>query len=162
SGEVKDPPTSPGVIHFARSLPLEKARKPEVLLAYRMNGEELPPAHGFPLRAVVPGWYGMASVKWLTRVIVTERPYLGYYQSLDYTTWQRINGLPTLVPITALEVKAEVARPALDEVVAAGSTYRVHGAAWAGESEVAKVEVSGDGGRTWAEAKLLDKAVPFA
>src|SRR5205807_5819150 len=82
SGEVKDPPSSPGVIHFARSLPLEKARKPEVLLAYRMNGEELPAAHGFPLRAVVAGWYGMASVKWLTRLIVTEKPYVGYYQSL--------------------------------------------------------------------------------
>jgi DMSO/TMAO reductase YedYZ molybdopterin-dependent catalytic subunit len=162
SGEVKDPPTSPGVIPFARSLPLEKARKPEVLLAYRMNGEELPPTHGFPLRAVVAGWYGMASVKWLTRLIVTERPFAGYYQSLDYATWQRFNGLPTLVPITSLGVKAEVARPALDEVVAAGSTYRVHGAAWAGESEVAKVEVTGDGGRTWAEAKLLGKAVPFA
>jgi DMSO/TMAO reductase YedYZ molybdopterin-dependent catalytic subunit len=162
SGEVKDPPTSPGVIHFARSLPLEKARKPEVLLAYRMNGEDLPAAHGFPLRGVVAGWYGMASVKWLTRLIVTERPYLGYYQSLDYATWQRVNGLPTLVPITSLEVKAEIARPALDEVVTAGGTYRVHGAAWAGESEVTKVEVSGDGGRTWAEAKLLDKAVPFA
>jgi DMSO/TMAO reductase YedYZ molybdopterin-dependent catalytic subunit len=162
AGEVKDPPQSPGAIHFARSLPLVKARQPEVLLAYRMNGEDLSPAHGFPLRAVVPGWYGMASIKWLTRIVVVERPFVGFFQSLDYTYWQRVNGLPTLVPITALEVKAEIARPALDEIVAADSTYRVHGAAWAGESEVTQVEVSCDGGRTWALAKLLDQAVPFA
>src|SRR5262249_37248653 len=69
TGEVKDPPTTPGVIPYARSLPLEKARKPEVLLAWKMNGAELTPAHGYPLRAVVAGWYGMASVKWLTRLV---------------------------------------------------------------------------------------------
>ena len=161
AGEIKDEPKSPGKISFARSLPLDKARKPEVLLAHKMNGDDLPAAHGFPVRAVVPGWYGMASVKWLTRVVVTDRPFQGYFQSLSYTSFERVNGLPSMVPVTELEVKAEVARPAHGEVVPSGADYRVHGAAWTGESEVAKVEVSTDGGKTWAEARLLGEATPF-
>ncbi len=120
AGEIKDEPKSPGKISFARSLPLEKARKPEVLLAHKMNGEDLPAAHGFPVRALVPGWYGMASVKWLTRIVVTDRPFQGYFQSLSYTSFERVNGLPSMVPVTELEVKAEVARPMRGEVVQAG------------------------------------------
>src|SRR5262249_38820325 len=111
SGEVREPP-SPGVIHFVNGIPLEKARKPEGLLAWKMNGAELPEAHGFPLRAVVGGWYGMVSVKWLTRIVVTDKPYEGFYQSLEYSTWRRVNGLPSLVPVTEMEVKSEIARPA--------------------------------------------------
>ena len=111
AGEIKDEPKSPGKISFARSLPLDKARKPEVLLAHKMNGDDLPAAHGFPVRAVVPGWYGMASVKWLTRIVVADRPFQGYFQSLSYTSFERVNGLPSMVPVTELEVKAEVARP---------------------------------------------------
>src|SRR4029077_17434819 len=78
-----DPPDAktPGVISFARSLPIEKARQDEVLLAYRMNGKELPINHGFPVRVVVPGWYGMASVKWLKRIRVTDRPFHGFFQT---------------------------------------------------------------------------------
>jgi DMSO/TMAO reductase YedYZ molybdopterin-dependent catalytic subunit len=161
SGTVADP-KSPGVIPFARSLPLEKARKPEVLLAYQMNGQPLPHAHGFPVRAVVGGWYGMASVKWLTRIVVTDRPYHGYYQTLDYAVFEKRDGLPTLTPITEMQVKASIARPAVLEVMAANRTYRVHGAAWAGENQVARVDVSTDGGTSWQSAKLVDKPVAFA
>jgi DMSO/TMAO reductase YedYZ molybdopterin-dependent catalytic subunit len=161
-GEFKSPkPASPGVIPFARSLPLAKARRPEVILAYRMNGKELTTAHGAPVRAVVAGWYGMASVKWLTRLVVTDRPFRGYFQTFDYSFWSRRHGQPTLVPVQEMQVKSEIARPALQEVVPASVRYRVHGAAWAGESEVRRVEVSADGGKTWAEAKLLDKAAPY-
>jgi DMSO/TMAO reductase YedYZ molybdopterin-dependent catalytic subunit len=162
-GESREPyPRTPGVINFARSLPLAKARRPEVLLAYKMNGKDLTAAHGFPVRAVVAGWYGMASVKWLDHVVVSDKPFQGFFQSFTYTTWERRHGLPTLVPVTEGQVKAEIARPAPHEAVPAKSKYRVHGAAWAGESEVTKVEVSADGGKTWAEARLLDKAVPYA
>jgi DMSO/TMAO reductase YedYZ molybdopterin-dependent catalytic subunit len=153
-GEIAAEPKTPGAIAFARSLPLEKACCPEVLLAYTMNGRPLPEAHGSPVRAVVPGWYGMASVKWLARLIVSERPFSGYFQTLEYSYFERRHGLPTLVPVTEIQVKAEIARPARHEVVAAGSSYHVHGAAWAGESEVARVEVSTDGGRSWADATL--------
>jgi DMSO/TMAO reductase YedYZ molybdopterin-dependent catalytic subunit len=161
-GEVKNEPKPTGPLHFARSLPLVKARTAnEVLLAYKMNGATLPAAHGFPLRAVVGGWFGMASIKWLTRIIVVDKPFGGYFQMVDYSTWQRRDGLPVLTPITAGEVKASIARPAANDVVPANAEYRIHGAAWAGESEVAKVEVSTDGGRVWSEAKLLGKTVPL-
>ena len=162
TGEIVEEPKSPGVIAFERSLPLAKAMQPEVYLAYKMNGKDLTREHGFPVRAVVGGWYGMASVKWLAKVTVTAAPYYGFWQSLEYAYWQRDRGRPTLTPVTEIQVKAQIARPALSETVPAGKAYRVFGAAWGGDSEVAKVEVSADEGKTWAEAKLLGEAVPFA
>jgi DMSO/TMAO reductase YedYZ molybdopterin-dependent catalytic subunit len=161
-GEPKNDPKPVGTIHFARGMPLAKALKPEVLLAYKMNGDILPSSHGFPLRAVVGGWYGMASVKWLQRIVVTDKPFNGYDQTADYAIWVRRDNLPTLVPITDIDVKSSIARPVAGETVAAGKDYRVFGAAWAGEAEIAKVEVSTDGGKTWQEAKLLGKSLPLA
>src|SRR3982751_2471274 len=76
-GEIKEPPRPAGEIHYARSVPIGKATA-DVLLAYEMNGEPLTPEHGFPVRAVVPGWFGMASVKWLQRIAVSEGPF-GFY-----------------------------------------------------------------------------------
>ncbi len=160
-GDPKKEGQPPGPLSFARSLPLAKARRPEVLLAHGMNGADLPTAHGFPLRAVVGGWYGMASVKWLTRVIVTTRPFLGFDQTIDYAVWEQRDGLPTLTPIAEMDVKSSIARPADNEVVAVGAEYRIRGAAWAGEAEVDKVEVSTDAGRTWSAATLLGRPVPF-
>jgi DMSO/TMAO reductase YedYZ molybdopterin-dependent catalytic subunit len=161
-GEPGNEPKPPGSIHFCRSLPVAKAISPSVLLAHQMNGEPLAAAHGFPLRAVVGGWYGMASVKWLRRILVTDRPFLGYDQSIDYAIWQRRDGIPSLTPITEVEVKASIARPTRGEIVPANADYRVHGAAWAGESEVAKVDVSTDGGQTWQAARLRGDAVPLS
>jgi DMSO/TMAO reductase YedYZ molybdopterin-dependent catalytic subunit len=161
-GALKPPsPASPGVIPFARSLTLKKAQRPEVLLAYKMNGKALPAAHGAPVRAVVAGWYGMASVKWLTGIIVTERPFHGYFQTFMYTRWDRGESVPALVPVREMQVKSEIARPVSREVVPAKSTYPVFGAAWSGESQVTKVEISTDGGKSWNEAKLLDRPVPY-
>lgn len=161
-GEINDDPKSPGKISFERSLPVAKAESPEVLLAYEMNGERLSAKHGFPLRVVVPGWYGMASVKWLKRISVTAKPFTGYWQTVSYAYWQREQERPTLVPVTAMVVKSSIARPCLQEVVPAGKPYRIHGAAWAGEADIAKVEVSTNGGKTWLPAKLLGENVPFA
>jgi DMSO/TMAO reductase YedYZ molybdopterin-dependent catalytic subunit len=160
-GEVDKTPTPAGKISFCRSLPLEKARG-DVLLAYEMNGEPLSASHGFPVRAVVPGWYAMASVKWLRRIILTKKPFNGYYQSLDYTYWDRSRPLPTLAPITELQTKAEIARPESGETIAANSPYLVHGAAWTGTGEITRVEISVDSGRTWNEAKLLGDPVKNA
>ncbi|MDF2439448.1 MAG: hypothetical protein JWN98_432, partial [Abditibacteriota bacterium] len=162
SGEVREEPRSPGGVRFARSLPLAKAMQSEVLLAYRMNGADLPTSHGFPVRAVVPGWYGMAWVKWLSRVLVSSVPFRGYFQSVDYNIWERRNGMPLLAPITEMQVKAQVARPALYEVVPANKLYRVYGAAWAGENDVTQVEVSTDDGRTWNQAALLGSPTRYA
>ncbi|HEY6169447.1 MAG TPA: sulfite oxidase [Verrucomicrobiae bacterium] len=162
SGKLAKPP-SPGNIHYAHSIPLTKAFTSDVLLVHTMNGEPLTPSHGFPLRVVVPGWYGMASVKWLQRIVLVDRPFRGYFKSADYTYWEARQGLPTqLLPVTENEVKAQIARPAPREIVAADSIYRVHGAAWAGEANVTQVQVSADGGTTWDAANLLGDPVPYA
>jgi DMSO/TMAO reductase YedYZ molybdopterin-dependent catalytic subunit len=162
SGKLAKPP-SPGNIHYAHSIPLTKAFTSDVLLVHTMNGEPLTPAHGFPLRVVVPGWYGMASVKWLQRVVLVDRPFRGYFKSSDYTYWEQRPGLPMqLLPVTESEVKAQIARPATREVVPADAIYRVHGAAWAGEAEVTQVQVSADGGATWTSANLLGQPVPYS
>jgi DMSO/TMAO reductase YedYZ molybdopterin-dependent catalytic subunit len=159
-GTVADPP-SPGPIPFARSLPLAKALRPEVLLAHTMNGVPLPAAHGAPLRAVVAGWYGVASIKWLTRLIVTDRPFQGFYQTYDYSVWDRSIGVPQLRVVTGMEVKSLVSHPAPQEAVPAGKPYKIRGAAWAGEHTVTTVEVSTDGGQSWGAARLLGQATPF-
>jgi DMSO/TMAO reductase YedYZ molybdopterin-dependent catalytic subunit len=160
-GEVDKSPKPAGKISFCRSLPLSKAR-PDVLLAYEMNGEKLSATHGFPLRAIVPGWYAMASVKWLRRIIVTDQPFNGFYQSLDYTYWDRSGPLPHLAPLAEQLVKAEIARPESGEIIAADSHYRIHGAAWSGESDIAKVEISFDDAGSWHEARLLGEPVKNA
>jgi DMSO/TMAO reductase YedYZ molybdopterin-dependent catalytic subunit len=161
-GEVDKTPTPSGKISYCRSLPLSKARA-DVLLAYEMNGEKLSTTHGFPLRAIVPGWYAMASVKWLRRIIVTEKSFNGFYQSLDYTYWDRSGVLPTLAPLREQQTKAEIARPENGETIAANSVYRVYGAAWSGTAEIARVEVSFDSGQeVWHQAKLLGEPVKNA
>ena len=152
-GEIEKPPRPGESIHYARSLPRAKACD-DVLLAWQMNGADLTPSHGFPLRAIVPGWYGMASVKWLTDITVTSRPFHGYYQTIDYALWERVAGEPSLVPITAMPVKAQIARPGPAEIVPPGQIYRVRGAAWSGEAEIARVELSTDGGQSWHEVRL--------
>ena len=168
-GMLEEPKSPPGELKFARSIPLEKARR-DVLLAYKMNGEDLPPEHGFPVRAIVPGWYAMASVKWLQRIIVNDRPFTGYYQTIDYAYWQRTDyghwqrgeEIAELTPLTEMQVKAEIARPAEGETVPANTSVPVHGAAWACDAEITKVELSTDGGVTWRDAKLLGESKPNA
>ncbi len=157
SGEIKDPPKPSGAIHFAHSVPLTRVKSSEVLLVYRMNGAELTPSHGYPLRVVVPGWYGMASVKWLTRIIAVDRPFNGHFQSVDYALWERPDGIPARVPITEMQIKSQIARPDMHEVIASGTVYRMFGAAWTGDSEIVRVEISEDAGKSWMEARMLGK-----
>ena len=159
-GKLEDPKSPAGDLNFARSIPLEKAN--DVLLAYKMNDVDLPPEHGFPLRAIVPGWYAMASIKWLQRIIVTDRPFNGYYQTLDYAFWKRRGDNAELVPLSEMQIKAEIAQPSEGETVPANSNVRVHGAAWTSNGEITKVEISSDDGATWNEAKLLGEAKPDA
>ncbi len=160
-GLLDDPKSPPGELTFARSIPVSKARA-DVLLAYKMNGSELPSQHGFPVRAIVPGWYAMASIKWLQRIIVTDQPFAGYYQTLDYAYWKRRGDIAELSPIAQLQVKAEIAKPAQGDKVPVNSSVRIHGAAWAGGGEIVRVEVSTDGGSTWKEATLLGDSKPNA
>jgi len=157
-GEIKDPLGPAGEIPYARSMPLTKAND-DVLLAFEMNGEELTPAHGWPLRVIVPGWYGMASVKWLTRIVAGAGPFHGYYQTIDYAYWERGPSAPTLCPISEMQVKAQIARPGFADAVPAGQTYQVRGAAWTSGAEIAKVEISTDGAETWHDTHLLGEPI---
>ena len=127
-----------------------------------MNGSDLPPQHGFPVRAIVPGWYAMASIKWLQRIIVTSEPFTGYYQTMDYAYWARRGGVAELTPLAEMQIKAEIAKPAQGETVPCDSNVRVHGAAWTSDGEIIKVELSTDGGANWNEVNLIDKPIPNA
>jgi len=150
----------PAPMQFARSLPLRKALHPDTLLAYRMNGELLGPTHGFPLRLFVPGWYGVASVKWLRRIEVLDRPFQGYYQTTKYTIQKRTPRGNETVIVGPMAVKSEMLRPRNGDELGIGAN-RISGVAWAGEDPVAAVEVSTDGGRTWGLANLMGPQAPY-
>ena len=154
AGPVEKTPRPAGDVHFARSMPLAKAMD-DVLLAYEMNGERLTAAHGFPLRAIVPGWYAMASVKWLHRNHRHRQSVQWIHQFIDYAYWERRGELATLVPITSMQVKAEIAWPATGDVLPGNSDGRVHGAAWTSGAAITGVELSLDAGVTWKKAQLL-------
>jgi DMSO/TMAO reductase YedYZ molybdopterin-dependent catalytic subunit len=160
-GTIAEPPRPAGKINFARSLPVEKATD-DVLLAFAMNGEPLSAAHGFPLRAVVPGWYGMASIKWLQRIVVIDQPFNGYYQSIDYAFWRPGDTGPVLAPLAEMQVKAEIARPENNEVIRANSKYLIKGAAWTANAAITNVEVSYDGGKSWVGATLKGETIENA
>ncbi len=161
-GMPKEEPIPPGPVAYARSLPRVKALAPEVLIAYRMNGDDLPLDHGYPVRAVVPGNYGMASVKWLTHIQAVRMPFQGYWQTSDYGYWDYLDGKPVRRPLAEMKLKSEIARPRVYEMLAPNQPYTVCGAAWAGESQVTEIEVSTDGGQTWAEAEFIDPAERYA
>src|SRR6516162_6300123 len=151
----------PDEMAFARSLPLAKALHPDTLLDFRMNGELLELNHGFPLRLFVPGWYGVASVKWVKRIAVLDRPFRGYFQTMKYTV-QRRKGIDLeTVSVREMAVKSEILRPAASEVLGIG-TNRLFGVAWAGEEAVANVDVSTDGGRSWSPAELIGPPAPYS
>jgi sulfite oxidase len=149
---------------FGGSIPLDKARRPEVLLAWGMNGEPLPLVHGAPLRVVVPGYIGARSVKWLERVEVRSRPWQGYFQHVAYRLLPE-DGTPgpgAGMPLGLVALNSDVLSPADGEMVAAGS-LEVRGYAFAGgERHVARVDVSLDRGATWSQAELLEDLGPWA
>jgi DMSO/TMAO reductase YedYZ molybdopterin-dependent catalytic subunit len=154
-GAINSDPPSPGVIHFDRGIPLAKAKADETLLVWEMNKEALPLSHGAPVRAIIGGWYGMASVKWLTRIIVTNRPHAGFWQTIDYSIWKRgAEASPQLIPVTGIEPKAIITSLGPNDVLQVGKSYTVTGLAWAGEQRVKSVELSTDGGTTWSPATL--------
>jgi sulfite oxidase len=144
--------------HFGGSIPLDKACRPEVLLAWSMNGEPLPPVHGAPLRVVVPGYIGARSVKWVDRIEVRSRPWQGYFQRVAYRLLpeDQTPGPGAGMPLGLVALNADVLSPADGGTVAAGPV-EVRGYAFAGgERHVARVDVSLDHGATWAQAQLLE------
>lgn len=150
SGSVSEVDTP---IRFERSLGLDQIRDSGALLAYAMNGEPLSVPHGYPLRLIMPNWYAVASVKWLTDVIVTDRPFDGYYQAKKYWyEWDR-DGREERKPVTLLNVRALITTPETGASLPRGETA-IRGVAWSGAANIAKVDVSLNGG-PWKEARMI-------
>jgi hypothetical protein len=159
--DVGTEPDHPAPMPFERSLPLAKALDPDTLLAFRMNGEVLDPSHGYPLRLFVPGWYGVASVKWLRRIEVVNEPFRGYFQSVKYTVRRRTERGVEPEIVGPMMPKSEIIRPRAGDVLRLGGN-RLFGVAWAGEDSVSRVEVSTDGGATWSDATLMGPQAPYS
>ena len=150
---------------YERSLPVAEAMRPEVLLAWGVNGRPLPPQHGFPLRLVVPGWYGMTSVKWLHRIDLVTEPFDGYQQTGTYLLHADEDDPGT--PVTRIQPRSLLLPPGIPEFESrqrfcAPGRQLLTGRAWSGLAPVATVEVSTDGGRTWAAAELDRQPSPWA
>ncbi len=152
---------------YARGLPVAEALRPDALLAWAMDGAALPPQHGAPLRLVVPGWYGMAQVKWLTRIEVLTGPFTGYQNA---TAYRLVTGPGDPgEPVTRIRPRALMSPPGFpdfmsrERFVPAGPVT-LTGRAWSGRAPVTAVEVSTDGGSSWSGAELApaDPAHPFA
>ena len=138
-------------VGFARSLPVVEAMRDDVLLAFDVNGEPISAAHGAPLRLVVPGWYGMASVKWVTRISALTQPFQGYFQSQRYIYEEQ--GRPT-TPVTRIRVKSIFTSP-IDGATIGCGRMEVAGWAWSGSGRIIRVEIALDGGG-WRDAELLE------
>jgi sulfite oxidase len=149
---------------FGGSIPLVKALGPEVLLAWAMNDEPLRPEHGGPLRVIVPGYVGARSVKWLERIELRAEPWDGYFQRTAYRLVPAGDepGPGVGVALGELSVNADILEPPDRGRVRAGRVEARGYALAGGGRDVARVDVSADGGRTWAAAELLDDLGPWA
>jgi DMSO/TMAO reductase YedYZ molybdopterin-dependent catalytic subunit len=152
---------------FIRSIPIEKALDSDTLIATHMNGSALTKHHGFPARALVPGWIGAASCKWLTEIKVLDSEFVGNFMSPAYRFPNQPGNPGEAIkpedthPLTALSVKSVIAGPLEGTSVKAGMVA-IHGAAWAGEADVSKVEISTDGGSNWNAAMLGHEQARYA
>lgn len=150
---------------YRRSLAVDEALRDEALLAYEMNGAPLPPQHGYPLRLVIPGWYGMAHVKWLRAITVLDEPFQGYQQARGYRF--RAAAEEEGTPVTRMMPRALVEPPGIPDFMtrarflAAGSCT-LRGRAWSGWGAIVRVEVSTDGGASWREASLGEAPAAYA
>ena len=158
--EAADRAPIPTVPRFVRSLPLEKAMS-DVLLAHGMNGPPLLRLHGAPLRAIVPGWYGVASTKWLTRIRLEASPSDNQFQAKGYHYVYPGEDPAQAAPVEELRVKSVITRPLDGSRVTAG-VVRVQGFAWAGPAGVRVVEISTDGGKSWSPAGFMGETAPLA
>jgi DMSO/TMAO reductase YedYZ molybdopterin-dependent catalytic subunit len=150
---------------YQRSLALSEIEREEVLLAYAMNGEPLQPQHGYPLRLLVPGWYGMTSVKWLSDIELIDRQFDGFQMvhSYRYSKNEEDQG----DPVDLIKVRALMVPPGIPDFMTRvrlvqSGRVPLRGRAWAGRSRVARVEVSSDGGATWSDARLGAQVSPFS
>jgi len=140
---------------YERSLSLDEATGAGCLLAYELNGEPLPPQHGFPLRLVVPGWYGMTNVKWLAQITVLDRAFDGYQVVNGYRFRQTEDEEGR--PVTRMRPRSLMVPPGIPdfmtrERIVEGGSVELQGRAWSGRARIVRVEISRDGGETWDDA----------
>jgi DMSO/TMAO reductase YedYZ molybdopterin-dependent catalytic subunit len=159
----------PGVPDFVKSLKVDEARRPEILLAYEMNGEPLPLLNGFPLRLVVPGWYATYWLKALESITALSKPFDGFWMAKAYripTTPNAIEKPDALakdtVPIHRMNVRSFFTSPAVDTRLKPGQTCELDGIAFDGGSGIRRVEVSTDAGRSWQSAALGKDLGPYS
>jgi DMSO/TMAO reductase YedYZ molybdopterin-dependent catalytic subunit len=138
-------------VYFERSLPISKALESDVIIAYEYNGKPLNRKHGFPFRLIVPGWYGMASVKWLTDIIVIQDRFSGIFQTEDYVYYYKDGSSE---PVTENRVNSTILQP-IDKQILPEGTHHIMGIAWTGSGVITKVELSFDSGKSWTMARLL-------
>jgi len=151
----------PAEVTYERSLPMAKALHPDTLLAYEMNGVPLPKDHGYPLRLMVAGWYGMNSVKWVVGIHVLDHEFKGFYMTERYMTMNEPGSPIPYRYYTKLQVKSIITSPLPGEIVSA-SGYTLAGVAWTGEEELAKLEISTDGGKTWGQVDKVNPRVDYS
>jgi DMSO/TMAO reductase YedYZ molybdopterin-dependent catalytic subunit len=144
---------APHPIRFERSLPVRDALESGALLAYAMNGRSLPVRHGYPLRLVVPGWYAVASVKWLTDIRVVGESFDGFFQATHYVYDRGRGGRDPREAVRQMRVRALITRPGTGQEFPGGAVI-VRGVAWSGAAPIARVEVSVAGG-PWQRARLV-------
>ena len=158
--EGMDEPYGAAKLKFIRSIPLEKAMT-STLLAYEMNGEPLPLAHGFPLRALALGWAGANCCKWLKKISLLDRPYEGHYMDKVYRVFQKGEESRSGTVVNQIPLKSFISQPLQGEILKLGRIV-ILGAAYGGERTVAKIEISIDGGRSWAPGEFIGPHEPFA
>jgi DMSO/TMAO reductase YedYZ molybdopterin-dependent catalytic subunit len=151
-------PAAGAEIPFARSLPLESALHPDVILAFAMNGEPLSVERGGPLRLIVPGWYGVASVKWLSSIEALREPFQGFYQVERYIMPDGRGGTR---PLREMRVRSLIASPIDGAQITPGRTL-IRGMAWSGAAPITRVEVSVDAGESWQPAHLASREERYA
>ncbi len=142
---------------YERSLSLVEAMADEVLLAYELNGQPLPPQHGYPVRLIVPGWYGMTNVKWLRSITCLNEPFRGYQQENAYRLLEREDEKG--VPLTRMMPRSLMVPPGIPDFMSrerfvGTQPCTIGGRAWSGFGQISSVEVSTDGGRHWEDAEL--------
>lgn len=152
--------TAGGQIPFARSIPIDKALHPDTILAFEMNGVPLPAEHGFPLRTIIPGWYGMDSVKWLVAIDALAGQDLSHFMTERYVATRLLAVGSGRRPLNRMRVKSQITNPHEGERLPL-QAYVIRGTAWAGESKVSQVEVATDGGQIWVRAGLEAPPQPY-
>ncbi len=122
------------------------------MLVWKMNGQELTPHHGYPLRLIVPGWYGMASVKWLNKITALTQPFDGFFQAQEYV-YVGEEGIPDQTPVSKMRIRSIITHPETGTIIG-NESINLSGVAWSGEGTVEKVELSFDQGENWVETSL--------